>query len=88
MSIQCRMKDSGESYETAKEFIKNLISDYWKELNKEALNKYLPQNFVRIAINTVRACYSFFKEGDCLGDSVGITEDRINLLFVEPILLE
>ena len=54
------MKDSGESYETAKEFIKNLISDYWKELNKEALNKYLPQNFVRIAINTVRTCYSFF----------------------------
>ena len=82
------MRDSGESYETAKKFIKNLISDYWKELNKESLNKDLPQNFVRITINTVRACYSFFQEGDSLGDSIGITNDRIKLLFIEPILIE
>ena len=82
------MKDSGESYGTAKEFIKNLISNYWKELNKESLNKDFPQNFVPIAINTVRTCYSFFQEGDGLGDSIGITNDRIKLLFIEPILIE
>lgn len=88
LSIQCYMKESGESYETSVEFVKELICRYWKELNMEALSSNLPANFVHLALNTPRACFTLSQEEDGIGTPTGIVKKRISSLFVEQIFMD
>nr|ART66980.1 (R)-linalool synthase [Magnolia champaca] len=86
-AIQCRMKETGVSHESAQGHIKGLMSDAWKRLNEECLRSSLPKTFVDMVLNMARTAQCIFEHGDGIGTSKGVTRDRIITLFNEPILI-
>ncbi|KAJ6917329.1 terpene synthase 9 [Populus alba x Populus x berolinensis] len=84
-SIQCYMIEKGASEKESKEHIKGLISQAWKELNKENSKCSLPKPLVNMSLNMARTAQCIFQFGDGIGTSTGITRDRLTSLIVEPI---
>ncbi|XP_020243766.1 probable terpene synthase 9 [Asparagus officinalis] len=87
-AVFCRMKDSGESYETATKYIKDQISIYWKKLNEELVNGNHPQIFRDVTINSWKTTFTMTQYGDDVGNPAGAAKDRIRSLFFEPIPME
>nr|QBP79202.1 monoterpene synthase [Lilium hybrid cultivar] len=87
-SIQCHMRETGESEEVSREYIKNLVDHFWKELNQESIRTHLPKNFMNLVTNMALASHCIFQFGDGIGDSTGITKNRILSLFVNNVPLE
>ncbi|XP_020270012.1 terpene synthase 10-like [Asparagus officinalis] len=87
-AVFCRMKESGESYETAKKYIKDQINIYWKKLNEEVVNGDHPQIFKDVSINSWKTTFTMSQYGDGTGNSPGAAKDRVRSLFFEPIPME
>nr|QBP79212.1 monoterpene synthase [Lilium hybrid cultivar] len=87
-SIQCHMRETGESEEVSREYIKNLVDHFWKELNQESIRTHLPKNFMNLVTNMALASHCIFQFGDGIGDSTGITKNRILSLFANNVPLE
>nr|QZL13763.1 terpene synthase 1 [Colquhounia coccinea var. mollis] len=87
-SIQCYMHETGCSEEDARVYIKNLIYELWKKMNKEILLAEEPfKNVGATAMNLVRMSLVFYLH---YGDGFGVnpyTETKKTLvsLIVDPI---
>ncbi|KAK9093209.1 hypothetical protein Syun_028120 [Stephania yunnanensis] len=87
-SIQCYMKETGVSEEVAREYIKHLIGEIWKKLNKERVDYSLfSKPFIGTAVNLARMAQCMYQYGDGHGDSDGYTKNRVMSLLVEPLSL-
>ncbi|KAL3538331.1 hypothetical protein ACH5RR_001697 [Cinchona calisaya] len=85
-SIQCYMNEAGVSEEEAREYIKYLIGETWKRMNKERLaNSPFSQTFIEIAMNLGRMAQCMYQHGDGHGHSNFHTKERIRKLLFEPI---
>ncbi|KAL6012551.1 hypothetical protein ACLOJK_003040 [Asimina triloba] len=68
-SIQCYMHEAKVSEEIAREHVKHLIDDAWKELNEEYCLKssHLHRSFVNAVINVARGGSFLYNHGDGFG---------------------
>ncbi|KAK3184303.1 hypothetical protein Dsin_031589 [Dipteronia sinensis] len=79
-TIQCYMNEKCVSEEEARDHIKWLISNSWKEVNeiniKQKTNN-LPKSMVKMCLNMARTAQCLFQHGDGIGTSIGVTRDRL-----------
>lgn len=89
-SIQCYILETRASEEDARERIKCLISETWKNINKYALEEYspiLPKACITAAMNFSRTAQCVYQYGDGHSSQDSISIDRVNALLVNPIPL-
>lgn len=86
-SIQCYMEEKGVSEEEAQDYIKGLISYSWKKMNQESAKPSIPKSIVNMCLNMARTAHCIFEHGDGIGNSIGVTKDRLISLIANPIPL-
>ncbi|KAH0698239.1 hypothetical protein KY290_016047 [Solanum tuberosum] len=87
-SIQCYMHDSKCSEENARNYIKKLIDQTWKKMNRDILrDQSFSKDFRRTSMNLARIAQCMYQHGDGFGIPDRETKDRILSLFFEPIPL-
>ncbi|CAI9114756.1 OLC1v1015549C1 [Oldenlandia corymbosa var. corymbosa] len=88
-SIQCYMHDNtGVNEEDARDYIKYLIGQTWKRVNRERVaNSPFCQTFIRISVNLCRMSQSLYLYGDGHGHSNPQTKAEIESLLFHPIHL-
>nr|QJF54219.1 terpene synthase 38 [Nicotiana attenuata] len=87
-SIHCYMHESGRSEENARNYIKQLIDQTWKKMNKDILrDSSFSKDFRTTAMNLARIAQCMYQHGDGFGIPDYETKDRIRSLFFEPIPL-
>ncbi|KAL6011558.1 hypothetical protein ACLOJK_002006 [Asimina triloba] len=88
-SIQCYMNEANVSEEIARERIRDMISDAWKELNEESLkSSSLRRSFVNAIINGARAGAATYHHGDGFGHPDHEVKGQALSLFFEPLALK
>ncbi|KAK9072759.1 hypothetical protein SSX86_009194 [Deinandra increscens subsp. villosa] len=85
-SVQCYMHESGATEVEAREYIKRLITETWKKLNKErqAIGSELPNEFIECVTNLARMGHFMYTNGDKHGKP-DIFKPFALSLFVDPI---
>ncbi|KAI3805218.1 hypothetical protein L1987_27395 [Smallanthus sonchifolius] len=85
-SIQCYMHDSGATEDEARMYIKGLILETWKKLNKERVCGYseFSKEFIECATNIPRMTQFMYNDGDGHGHPY-ITESHVLSLLFNPI---
>ncbi|KAI7747915.1 hypothetical protein M8C21_007740 [Ambrosia artemisiifolia] len=86
-SIQCYMRESGATEVEAREYIKELIVETWKKLNKErqAIGSQLPHEFIECVTNLARMGHFMYTDGDKHGKPHMFKPYALSL-FVDPIV--
>ncbi|KAK4734057.1 hypothetical protein R3W88_008318 [Solanum pinnatisectum] len=83
-SIQFYMMETKSSEENARDYMKELIGQTWKKMNKEVLmdnTTSFSKDFVRIAMNFARGAQCMYQYGDWYGKPDGETKRSILFLF-------
>nr|AMP42990.1 putative monoterpene synthase [Xanthium strumarium] len=85
-SIQCYMYESGATEEEAIKYIKDMIRDTWKKLNKKRMraNSQYSREYVEYASNMARMAQFMYGEGDGHGRP-DITKSQLSSLLFNPI---
>ncbi|KAD4384386.1 hypothetical protein E3N88_24554 [Mikania micrantha] len=87
-SMECYMRDTGATEEEARGYIKELVGDTWKKLNKErnaiASSKYSGE-YIEFATNLSRMAQFVYGEGDGHGHP-DILNSHVSSLIFNPIL--
>ncbi|KAJ0800966.1 putative R-linalool synthase [Helianthus annuus] len=85
-SIQCYMHESGATKEEAREYIKELILETWKKLNKEGAhaNSQFERGFIEYATNISRMALLMYSDGDGHG-CPDLTKSHVSSLFFNPV---
>ncbi|KAK1429355.1 hypothetical protein QVD17_11563 [Tagetes erecta] len=85
-SIEYYIHDTGATEEEARRYIKELIEDTWKKLNKERAhaNSQFSRDFIEYATNMARAGHFIYGKGDGHGH-FDIIESHISSLLFNPI---
>ncbi|KAJ0773525.1 putative R-linalool synthase [Helianthus annuus] len=85
-SIQCYMHESGATEEEAREYIKELILETWKKLNKERAhaNSQFERGFIEYATNISRMALLMYSDGDGHG-CPDLTKSHVSSLFFNPV---
>nr|A7IZZ2.1 RecName: Full=(+)-alpha-pinene synthase, chloroplastic; Flags: Precursor [Cannabis sativa]ABI21838.1 (+)-alpha-pinene synthase [Cannabis sativa] len=87
-SIQCYMHDTGASEDEAREHIKFLISEIWKEMNDEdEYNSIFSKEFVQACKNLGRMSLFMYQHGDGHASQDSHSRKRISDLIINPIPL-
>lgn len=85
-SIQCYMHEAGVSEDEARQHIKWLISETWKQMNADRIaDSPFSQTFIEIATNLARMAQCMYQHGDGHGIQDRETKDRVLSLLVNPI---
>nr|XP_043606652.1 R-linalool synthase QH1, chloroplastic-like [Erigeron canadensis] len=86
-SIQCYMHETGATEEEARTYIKSLMMETWKILNKErprAGDSQFLKEFYDGATNLVKTSQFFYNDGDGHGHP-DVTKSRVQSLLLNPI---
>ncbi|XP_022845360.1 isoprene synthase, chloroplastic-like [Olea europaea var. sylvestris] len=87
-AISCYMHENGVSEEVACEYIKSLIDENWKMMNKELVSHSLFEKpFIEIAINLARIAQCQYQYGDAHSDPNVESINRVLSVIIEPIQL-
>ncbi|KAF4399006.1 hypothetical protein G4B88_023600 [Cannabis sativa] len=85
-SIQCYMYDNNATEDEAREHIKFLISETWKDMNKKDEDEScLSENFVEVCKNMARTALFIYENGDGHGSQNSLSKERISTLIITPI---
>ncbi|EXB31237.1 Myrcene synthase [Morus notabilis] len=85
-SIQCYMHEAGVSEDEARQHIKWLISETWKQMNADRIaDSPFSETFTEIATNLARMAQCMYQHGDGHGIQDRETKDRVLSLLVNPI---
>ncbi|XP_022159093.1 terpene synthase 10-like [Momordica charantia] len=90
-SIQCYMKDNEVMENDARDYIRHLIDDAWKKLNKvEAENCVFSQVFIEMAKNLARMAQCMYQHRDGHGHGIEHqeTKDRVVSLLIRPVPIQ
>ncbi|XP_076945248.1 (E)-beta-ocimene synthase, chloroplastic-like, partial [Bidens hawaiensis] len=90
-AISCYMHENGVCEEVARAYIKTLIGEAWRELNKVHMtcnSQELPSSFVDMAINLARISCCTYQYGDGHGSPDTRAKDRVFSIIIEPITIE
>ncbi|KAK1355753.1 (+)-delta-cadinene synthase [Heracleum sosnowskyi] len=85
--VQCYMNDNGGSEEAAREYIRQLLIENWKDLNEERLaaESTFSKPFIDMCTNLGRIALSTYMYGDGHGAPTPKDKERSTYLFVDPI---
>ncbi|XP_022867529.1 isoprene synthase, chloroplastic-like [Olea europaea var. sylvestris] len=87
-AISCYMHEKSVSEEVAREYIKSLIDENWKMINKELVsNSIFSKSFIEIAINLAQIAQCHYQYGNAHSDPNDITRNRVLSVIIEPIQL-
>ncbi|KAH7666196.1 (-)-alpha-terpineol synthase protein [Dioscorea alata] len=88
-SIQCYMHEKGVSETIAREYVKDLIRETWKELNTNFFTMSSPfdVSFKNLAMDIARMTQCIYEYGDGYGLPENETKDRALSLLIKPISL-
>ena len=86
-SIECYMNEAGVSEDEARQHVKYLIREAWKQLNEDRLeNSLFSRSFIEAATDLARVAICLYLRGDGHGGvQQGESKDRVLSLFVNPI---
>ncbi|KAL8191604.1 hypothetical protein R6Q57_028335 [Mikania cordata] len=87
-SVQCYMHESGATEEEARMYVKKLILNTWKKLNKErsdVVNSQFLKEFTECGTNLARMARFMYHKGDGHGYRAHVTKSHIDLLLVNPM---
>ncbi|KAL8542455.1 hypothetical protein ACS0TY_003352 [Phlomoides rotata] len=88
-SVQCYMNETGASMEEAKEYVRCLVRETWKKMNKEGISgsnsKLLSDDFVTSAMDLARFTHFMYQHGDGHGVQDLDFKHRISTLLFHPI---
>ncbi|KAH7666194.1 Terpenoid cyclases/protein prenyltransferase alpha-alpha toroid protein [Dioscorea alata] len=89
-SIQCYMYEKGVSETIAREYVKDLIRETWKELNTNFYTMSSPfdVSFKNLAMDIARMTQCIYEYGDGYGLPENETKDRALSLLIKPISLD
>ncbi|KAK8299270.1 hypothetical protein V6Z12_D05G311200, partial [Gossypium hirsutum] len=74
-AVQAYMIEKGVSEETARNHVKELISNSWKKINEEILDNRFSRAIVNLSKNMARTAQCIYQHGDGFGTSTGVTKD-------------
>lgn len=85
--VQCYMNDTGASEEEAREYVRHLLIENWKEINEERLaaESTFSKCFIDMCLNLGRIALSTYMYGDGHGAPTPKDKERSTYLFVNPI---
>ncbi|XP_022852505.1 isoprene synthase, chloroplastic-like [Olea europaea var. sylvestris] len=87
-AISCYMHEKSVSEEVAREYIKSLIDENWRMINKELVSSSIfSKSFIEIAINLARIAQCHYQYGNAHSDPNDITRNRVLSVIIEPIQL-
>ncbi|GMN28019.1 hypothetical protein TIFTF001_001892 [Ficus carica] len=86
-SISCIMSDNGLSEESARQHLRNLIEETWKQMNKDTMSGESPftKPFMETAINLARIAQCQYQHGDGHGNPDTKSKNRVLSLIIDPI---
>nr|A0A7G5KLV2.1 RecName: Full=Sesquiterpene synthase TPS3; AltName: Full=Alpha-bergamotene synthase TPS3; AltName: Full=Terpene synthase 3; Short=CoTPS3 [Cananga odorata]QMW48844.1 terpene synthase 3 [Cananga odorata] len=85
-AIQCYMHEAKVSEEIAREHIKNIINERWKELNEECLKATdLNRKFVAAVLDALRAAAFFYHDRDGFGEPDHKFKSQAMALFSQQV---
>ncbi|KAM6555410.1 hypothetical protein CsatB_002429 [Cannabis sativa] len=84
-SIQCYMQEKKVSEEKAREHIKFLISEIWKEMNNDV--GLYPISLIEDATNFAKMGFFMYQHGDGHSSQDNQSKQKISSLIIEPIPL-
>ncbi|KAI3499948.1 hypothetical protein L1887_35762 [Cichorium endivia] len=86
-AISCYMHETGVCEEVAREYIKTLIDETWRELIKARVtcSQESTDPFIDMAINLARISHCTYQYGDGHGAPDGRAKDRVRFVITEPI---
>ena len=83
------MREVGATEDEARQHVKFLISEAWKQLNEDIFaNSSFPKPFIEIAKNLGRVAQCIYQYGDGTGVQDRETKDFVMQLLVDPIPFE
>ncbi|XP_062076058.1 myrcene synthase, chloroplastic-like [Humulus lupulus] len=88
-SIQCYMHETGASEDEAREHIKFLINEIWKEMNnnEDEDNSSFSKAFVQVCKNLGRTAQFIYQYGDGFASQNTLSKERITNLIINHIPL-
>ncbi|PKI53510.1 hypothetical protein CRG98_026098 [Punica granatum] len=85
-SVECYMNETGCSEEAARDHIKDLIRETWKNLNEDMADHYpLSETFVGACLDLARASQCFYQYGDGHGIPDRETKEHLNSVLIQPV---
>ncbi|KAA3454242.1 nerol synthase [Gossypium australe] len=84
-AVQTYMIEKGVSEETARNHVKELISNSWKKINEEILDNRFSRAIVNLSKNMARTAQCIYQHGDGFGTSTGVIKDCIISSILRPI---
>ncbi|CAI9092010.1 OLC1v1027141C1 [Oldenlandia corymbosa var. corymbosa] len=85
-AIECYMKENGASEKDARERIRLLVNDAWKEMNRYGVtDTFISENLKEIAIDMARAGHYMYHHGDGHAHQNSNMARDIAGLFFQPI---
>lgn len=82
-SIQCYMHENGATEEEARRYVKSVMSENWKKLNKAraCAHSVIPREYIDCATNIPRMSQFMYEEGDGHGHPDIVKSHVLSLLF-------
>ncbi|KAG8363614.1 hypothetical protein BUALT_Bualt19G0040800 [Buddleja alternifolia] len=85
-TASCLMHETGLSEEAACKYIKELIDENWKMINKEIVNNsFYEKSFIETATNLARIALCQYQHGDAHSNPNDLSMNRIESVIIEPI---
>lgn len=88
-SILCLMRDSDLSEDSARQYIRILIEENWKKMNKDILSpsdySTFSKGFVDTTVNLARIAQCTYQHGDGHSSPDSTSKNRVLSLLIDPI---
>ncbi|KAI3460807.1 hypothetical protein Pfo_017470 [Paulownia fortunei] len=87
-AVSCYMHETGLSHEVARAYIRKLIDQNWKMINKEMVyNSLFDKSFIETASNLARISLCQYQYGDAHTTPSEVSKNRVKSVIIEPIQL-
>ncbi|XP_031390730.1 alpha-terpineol synthase, chloroplastic-like [Punica granatum] len=88
-SIQCYMNESAACEEAARQHVKGLVWEMWKNMNRDVCKSYpITGPFLNACLNLARAAQCFYQYGDGHGVPGGKTKNYLMSVLVRPVPIQ
>ncbi|MED6205009.1 hypothetical protein PIB30_014004 [Stylosanthes scabra] len=85
-SITCYMNDAGDSEENARKYLRSMIEEEWKNMNRWlVMDSTFEKSFIEVAMNLARIAQCTYQHGDGHGRPDNASKSRIKSLLFDPI---
>ncbi|MED6205007.1 hypothetical protein PIB30_014002 [Stylosanthes scabra] len=85
-SITCYMNETGDSEENARKYLRSMIEEEWKNMNRcLVMDSTFSKSFIEAAMNLARTAQCTYQHGDGHGRPDNASKSRIKSLLFDPL---